>query len=64
MDVLWSSLCSLSLYSREIKKLCLSVKDVVNNLVNKNVSIRAKSEGASKVTGKKRHKYTVAFKAD
>ena len=38
------------------------MKDVVKNLVNKVVSARAESEGASKVAGKKRHQYS-AFKA-
>ena len=42
----------------------LSVKDMVKNLVNKVVSARAKSEGASKVDGKKRHQYSVAFKTE
>ena len=37
--------------------ISLSVKDVVGNVVNK-------SEGASKVAGKKRHQYSAAFKAE
>ena len=44
--------------------ISLSVKDMVENLVNKHVSARAKSEGASKVAGKKRHQYSSAFKAE
>ena len=39
------------------------MKDVVKNLVNKVVSEKAESEGASKVVGKKRHQYSSAFKA-
>ena len=44
--------------------ISLSVKDVVENLVNKVVSARAKSKGASKVAGKKCHQYSAAFKAE
>ena len=44
--------------------ISLSVKDVVGNVVNKVVSAKAKSEGASKVAGKKRHQYSAAFKAE
>ena len=44
--------------------ISLLVKDVVENLVNKVVSARAKSEWASKVASKKRHQYSVAFKAE
>ena len=46
------------------KPINLSVKDVVENLVNKVVSARAKSEGTSKVAGKKRHDYSAAFKVE
>ena len=41
--------------------ISLLVKDVIKNKV---VSARAKSEGASKVTGEKHHQYSVAFKAE
>ena len=44
--------------------IILSVKYVVENLVNKVVSASAKSEGASKVAVKKRHQYSAAFKAE
>ena len=46
------------------KPINLSVKDVVENLVNKVVSARAKSEGTSKVAGKKRHDHSAAFKVE
>ena len=42
----------------------LSVKNVVDNLVSNVVSGSAKSEGASKVAGKKCHQYSAAFKAE
>ena len=42
--------------------ISLLVKDVVENLVNKVVSTRAKSEGASKVAVKKCHQYSAALK--
>ena len=42
--------------------ISLLAKGVVENLVNKVVSARAKSEGASKVARKKRHQYSAAFK--
>ena len=44
--------------------ISLSVRDVVENLVNKVVGAKAKSEGSSKVAGKKRHQYSAAFKAE
>ena len=44
--------------------ISLSVKDMVENLVTKVVSARARSEGASKVAGKKRHQYAAAFKPE
>ena len=44
--------------------ISLSVKDVVENLDSKVVSARTKSEGASKVAGKKCHQYSSAFKAE
>ena len=44
--------------------ISLSVKEVIENLVNKVVSARAKREGASKVAGKKCHQYSAAFKAE
>ena len=44
--------------------ISLSVKNVVENLVNKVVNKRAKSAGASKVAGKKRHQYSTVFKAE
>ena len=37
---------------------------MVENLVNKVISARAKSEGASKVAGKKRQQYSAAFKTE
>ena len=42
----------------------LSVKDVVENLVNKVVSAIAKSEEARKVAGKKCHHHSAAFKVE
>ena len=42
--------------------ISLLVKDVVKNLVNKVVSTRAKSEGASKVAVKTCHQYSAALK--
>ena len=42
--------------------ISLLVKDVVENLVNKVASTRAKSEGASKVAVKKCHQYSAALK--
>ena len=44
--------------------ISLSVKDVAETWVNKVVSTRAKSEGASKVAGKKRSQYSAALKAE
>ena len=44
--------------------ISLSVKDVAETRVNKVVSARAKSEGASKVAGKKRSQYSAALKAE
>ena len=44
--------------------ISLSVKDMVENLVNKVVRARAKSEAASKVADKKHHQYSASFKAE
>ena len=46
------------------ERISLSVKDVVEILVNKVVSARARSEGACKVAGKKRHQHSAAIKAE
>ena len=40
------------------------MKDVVDSMVNKVASSLAKSEGARKTTGKNRHQYSAAFKAE
>ena len=42
----------------------LSVKDIVENLVNKVVSAIAKSEEARKVAGKKCHHHSAALKVE